>query len=286
MRVAMLVPAPDYPEPWAWAYDVEAAALESAGASVQPVAWTQADDLSAFDLVLPLVAWGYQTDPSAWFTLLDRLEGAGSRVLNPVPVLRWNSDKSYLVELGDGGVPTIPTLRFDNFGEDSLARARGAFGEELVVKPPISASAYGTHRIGPHDKVPSDAAGRTVMVQPFLRSVVEEGEYSLILFNGELSHTIVKRAKAGDYRVQPHLGGTETKCDVPEGALGVAKAALAAAPALPAYARVDLLRLDDGSLAVIELELIEPSLWLQHAPDGGASFAAAVLQQQGYQPLP
>ena len=196
--------------------------------------------------------------------------------MNPVSVLRWNSDKSYLVGLGEKGVPTIPTLRFGAFNDADLAAARDAFGEEVVVKPPISASAYGTHRIGPGDPVPNEAAARPMMVQPFLRSVMDEGEYSLILFDGLFSHSIVKRARAGDYRVQPHLGGTETKCPVPDGALEVAEAALAAAPERPVYARVDLVRLDAGSLAVIELELIEPSLWLNHAPDNGASFAAAV----------
>lgn len=285
MRVAMLVPAPGYPEPWAWAYDVEAAALERAGAKVTPRPWIQANNLVGFDLIVPLVAWGYQTDPAAWFALLDRLQAECRPVANPVRILRWNSDKNYLVELGERGVPTIPTLRFDAFDDGAIENARAAFGDDLVIKPPISASAYGTHRLGRHDDVPPDAAGCAMMAQPFLRSVMSEGEYSLILFNGELSHAIVKRARAGDYRVQPHLGGTESRCKAPDGALDVATAALAAAPALPAYARVDLIRLDDGSLAVIELELIEPSLWLQHAPDGGASFAAAVLQHAGQQPL-
>lgn len=279
MRVAILVPAPGYPEPWAWAYDVEAAALERAGAEVTPVPWTQAHDLSGFDVVVPLVAWGYQSNPARWYDVLKRLDVDGTNVVNPTAVLRWNTDKAYLVELGNRSVPTIPTLRFDSFDEEAMARARAEFGDQLVVKPPISAAAYGTFRLGAGDEVPSEIAGHPMMAQPFLRSVVEEGEYSLILFKGQLSHAIVKRPAAGDYRVQPHLGGTEIPCPVPEGGLEVARAALAVAPALPTYARVDLIRLEDGSLAVMELELIEPSLWLQHAPDAGASFAAAVLEQ-------
>lgn len=281
IRAAVLVPAPAYGEPWNWAYDVEAAALEAGGIAVEPRCWADPGDLSEFDVVLPLVAWGYQSDPRRWFDLLGRLEREVPRVVNPVAVLRWNSDKSYLVELGDKGVPTIPTLRFDAFDEEGLAAARAAFGDELVIKPPISASAYGTHRIRAGGTVPADSLGRPMMAQPFLRSVMQEGEYSLILFDGEFSHSIVKRARAGDYRVQPHLGGTETKCPLPDGAMEVARSALAAAPERPVYARVDLVRLDDGSLAVIELELIEPSLWLNHAPDAGASFAAAVRNAAG-----
>ncbi len=279
IEAAVLVPAPDYAEPWNWAYDVEAQALERGGISVTPVAWTELGDLSGFDVALPLVAWGYHLDPARWTALLDRLEGERALVLNPIPLLRWNSDKRYLAELGTNGVPTVPTRFVEALDDSALAQARRDFGPDLVVKPPVSASAHGTWRLGAGDPVPSSAQGRPTMIQPFLRSVMEEGEYSLILFDGAFSHAIVKRAKRGDYRVQPHLGGTEVKCEVPDGALEVARAALAAAPASPVYARVDLIRRDDGLLGVIELELIEPSLWLQHAPDRGASFAAAIRRR-------
>ena len=222
------------------------------------------------------MAWGYQTDPRRWLQLLDQLEQADVVTVNPVPLLRWNSNKRYLEALGAKGIPTVPTMLIERLDETALAAARADFGADLVIKPLISASAYGTHRLGPADPIPSDAAGRTMMVQPFLRSVIDEGEYSLMLFDGVLSHSIIKRPTAGDYRTQPHLGGTEVACAVPGGALEVARAALAAAPAAAAYARVDLIRLADDTLGVIELELIEPSLWLQHAPDQGASFAAAI----------
>lgn len=279
LRAAVLVPAPDYSEPHDWAYEVEADALRRGGFAVEPRSWNDPGDLAGCDVVLPLVAWGYQSDPARWFALLDRLEREAAAVLNPIPVLRWNSDKRYLAELGEKGIATVPTVMIDRLDPASLAAARGNFGDELVVKPPISASAYGTHRLGPGDPVPDDALGRAMMVQPFLRSVIDEGEYSLIFFDGDFSHAIVKNAKAGDYRVQPHLGGTEVRCDPPAGSIDVAEAALAAAPDRSAYARVDLIRLADGRLAVIELELIEPSLWLEHAPDRGASFAAAVRKR-------
>src|SRR6185295_9651601 len=97
-NIAVLVPAPDYPEPWAWAYDVEAAVLEHAGASVAAIAWTEADDLARFDLILPLVAWGYHLDYSRWLDFLDRAESDGLPLLNPPALLRWNGDKAYLAE--------------------------------------------------------------------------------------------------------------------------------------------------------------------------------------------
>lgn len=278
MRAALLVPAPDYPEDWDWAFEVEAAVLLRAGFSVEARPWNEAGDLAGFDLVMPLVAWGYHLDPLRWHGLLDRMEQWTIPVLNPVPLLRWNSDKRYLAELGTKAVSVIPTLLFEAMDEAALADARAQFGEELVIKPPVSASADGTYRIGPADPLPSQAAGRPMLAQPFLGSVAEEGEYSIMMFGGQFSHSIVKRPKAGDFRVQPHLGGTELACSPPEGAIELAEAALAAAPAKAAYARVDMVRDDAGRLAVIELELIEPALWLQHAPDQGASFANAIRQ--------
>ena len=276
MRAAIFVPAPDYPEDWDWAYEVEAAVLLRAGFSVEARDWTDPGDLSDFDLVMPLVAWGYHQDPPRWHALLDRLERESVPTINPVPLLRWNSDKRYLAELGARGVATIPTRLVEAMDEAALDEACVEFGTELVIKPPVSASAYGTHLLGPNDPVPLDALGQAMLIQPFLRSVSGEGEYSIMLFDGRFSHSIVKRPKPGDYRVQPHLGGTELPCEPPVGAIELAHAALAAAPATAIYARVDMVRDNEGELAIIELELIEPALWLQHAPDGGESFAAAL----------
>lgn len=276
MRAAILVPAPDYPEDWDWAYEVEAGVLLRAGFSVEARDWTDPGDLTGFDLVMPLVAWGYHQDPPRWHELLDRLEREAVTTLNPVPLLRWNSDKRYLAELGERDVATIPTRLVEVLDEAAIAEARVEFGDQLVIKPPVSASAYGTHLLGPNDPLPTDALGQEMLVQPFLRAVAVEGEYSIMLFDGNFSHSIVKRPKAGDYRVQPHLGGTELPCEPPAGGIDLAHAALAAAPAKATYARVDMVRDNDGDLAIIELELIEPALWLQHAPDGGESFAAAV----------
>ena len=276
MRAAILTPAPDFWEKWNWAYDVEADALRRGGIEVEPRPWTEPGNLDGFDVVMPLVAWGYHFDPQRWHALLDRLESESRKVLNPVPLLRWNSDKRYLAELGRKGIAVIPTRIAERLDEAALAEARSEFGAELVIKPPVSASADGTHRLQLHDPLPDESRGRAMMIQPFLRSVAQEGEYSIMLFGGEYSHAIVKRPKTGDYRVQPHLGGSEQSCAPPPGSIELAKAALAAAPAEAAYARVDMIRDGSGALAIIELELIEPALWLQHAPDGGAAFGRAV----------
>jgi glutathione synthase/RimK-type ligase-like ATP-grasp enzyme len=278
MRIAVLVPAPDYPEPWGWAYDVEAAALASAGAEVEPLPWTDPGDLSGFHLVLPLVAWGYHLDYARWLGFLDRADRERLPLLNPPALLRWNGDKAYLAELGDAGVPTVPTLAVECCGDADLDEARRRFGSEwLVVKPPVSASATGTHRLGPNDDLPADSRDKPMIVQPLIQEIARTGEFSLMLFDGEFSHAVVKRPKTGDFRVQPHLGGVTLPSMPPPGAIALAKQALDAAPAKATYARVDLVPDDEGTLRIMELELIEPALFLDNAPDGGAAFTRAIL---------
>ena len=285
-HVLILVPDPLYPEPWAWAFHVEADALRKGGFEVSARPWTAPGDLSPFDAALPLVVWGYNERYPEWLALLDRLEADNVRCINPPRLLRWNSDKAYLAELDAKGVPTVHTLAVDALDEHALREARERFGcQQLVVKPPVSASATGTFLLGPNDAVPDEVAGRRMLVQPFMGSIARTGEYSVMLFDGEFSHAILKSPKSGDFRVQPHLGGTERPCAPPEGGIDLALAALAEAPAQAVYARVDMVEDDAGGLRIMELELIEPALWLQHAPDGGSAFASAI-RGAIEQPLP
>jgi glutathione synthase/RimK-type ligase-like ATP-grasp enzyme len=279
MRIALLVPGPDYPEPWRWAYDVEAGALASAGAEVEPVPWTEAGDLSGFDLVLPLVAWGYHLDYARWLAFLERADRERLPLINPAALLRWNSDKAYLVELAEARVPTVPTLLTESCCDADLDEARRRFASDwLVIKPPVSASAMGAHRLGPGDDLPAGSRQKPMIVQPLVEEIARTGEFSLMLFDGRFSHAVVKRPRSGDFRVQEYHGGETRPCDAPpEGAVELAEAALAAAPARATYARVDIVPDDEGTLRIMELELIEPALFLEHAPDGGQAFVSSIL---------
>jgi glutathione synthase/RimK-type ligase-like ATP-grasp enzyme len=280
MRVAFLAPAPDYPEDWDWAFEPQSRPLVANGATVDAIRWTDAQDLRGYDLILSLLTWGYHLRYEEWLCFLDRVERDGLPVVNPPELLRWNSDKAYLQGLGAGGLPTVPTLSVDHLNEAALAAAYGVLGcEEVVVKPPVSAGATGTYRLrqGEGAHVPADVHGQRMMVQPFLPSITGTGEYSLILFHGVLSHAVVKRPKPGDFRVQPHLGGTTERCDPPPGSEALAKAALAAAPAHATYARVDMVEGADGSLMIMEMELVEPALFLAEAPEGTEAFVNAVF---------
>lgn len=276
-RVAILVPAPDYEEKWQPAFARKAAALTAAGLIVEQRVWTDPGDLAGHDLVLPLFAWGYQRNVAAWYGLLDRLGDEGLPVVNPVPVLRWNSDKAYLADLAAKGVAVVPTVDVAALDAAALADACARLGtEEVVIKPAISGGADGTHRIAPVAAIPADALGQRRLVQPLMPGILTEGEVSLFFFGGRFSHAIVKRPAAGDFRVQEQFGGRETAWEAKDAARTLAAMALAAAPLPPAYARVDMVGDAAGRLHLMELELIEPSLFLHHAPDKGAAFAQAV----------
>ena len=278
MRIAVLVPDSGYPEAYGWAFDVEADALRAGGATVEPVVWTAVADLSSYDLVTPLVAWGYHQQYQHWLALLDRAEAEAWPMVNRPALLRWNSDKAYLAELADGGVPTVPTLAVESCCDADIEEARRRFQSEwLVIKPPVSAGAAGTHRLGLNDELPADSVRRPMIVQPLIEEIARTGEFSLMFFGGQFSHCVVKRPKSGDFRVQPHLGGVTLPSPPPPGAERLARQALAAAPTEAVYARVDIVPDDEGTLRIMELELIEPALFLDHAPDGGAAFSRSLL---------
>jgi glutathione synthase/RimK-type ligase-like ATP-grasp enzyme len=277
-EIAILTPAPDYYEDWSVPQADYARLL---GDNVTFRSWVNPGDLSGFDLILPLIAWGYQRDCPRWFALLDQLDTLP--VSNPAKALRWNSDKAYLAELAGAGVATVPTLIRESLSGAALESAREIFeSPRLVVKPPISGGADGTFLIGPSDPLPAEILGRRMLIQPFLPAIAEEGEVSLFYFAGQYSHAISKHPAAGDFRVQEQFGGVERPIDAPGDAKALAEAALTATDQLLGcgpltYARIDMLRDEDRQFRLMELELIEPSLFLMHAQDGGAMFAASVL---------
>ena len=277
--ICILIPAEDYEEDWSV---LKTDYQRLFGDAVAFRRWTEPGDLLGFDLVSPLIAWGYHRNCAMWFALLDRIEAEDIVMCNPVSVLRWNSDKSYLAELGTAGVATVPTLVSDALDQTALDRARATFDtQELVVKPPVSGGADGTFRLATNEPLPASVTGKRMMIQPFLPSIATEGEYSLFYFGGVFSHSIIKRPAAGDFRVQDQFGGYEEAVVAPAAAKALAQSALTATARITrtdvlAYARVDMLRDGDSNFRLMELELIEPSLFLRFADDKGAAFAKAM----------
>jgi hypothetical protein len=273
-KICVLTPAPDYDEN----YEKEAGPLAQLfGDDLSFRGWADAGDLSGFDLILPLLAWGYQRDAAQWFKALDMWEAQRLPFANPVSLLRWNTDKGYLFDLEAAGVAIVPTRLAAMLSADDIDAARAAFdATDLVIKPAISGGADGTYLLRSCDPIPFDVIERVMLIQPMLTSIASEGEYSLFVFDGQLSHAILKRPAPDDFRVQEQFGGVEVKIDPPQDARALATATLDTLPTMPLYARVDMVRDDAGMLRLMELEVIEPSLFLQHAGDTGALFAARV----------
>jgi glutathione synthase/RimK-type ligase-like ATP-grasp enzyme len=224
-------------------------------------------------LVAVRTTWDYTAHLEA-FLGWARDVATVTRLVNPVEVLEWNSHKRYLLELADAGVAVVPTtlvprgaLASDQ--RESLDRHDG----EVVIKPAVSVGAVGTARVM---ATSSEAATHLaelagtgdVLIQPFEPAVLA-GEMSLLYFGGRLSHAVRKVPAAGDFRVQSEYGGTVLPHVVSPEERAVADAALAVVPSAVTYARVDLVATTSGP-AIMELELVEPELFLR-ADDGAAA---------------
>jgi glutathione synthase/RimK-type ligase-like ATP-grasp enzyme len=282
-RVAILVPDPAdeaWQTRWAEVLERNGEPLRRAGIDVAARSWADSDDLAGFDLVLPLLVWGYPHAHGKWLKRVDQWEAGGVRLRNPAPVLRWNSDKAYLARLADRGAPVVPTQFVDGISVEALEEAAARFGtERLVAKPRISSTAWQTIRWSPGAPLAGGPQGAAI-IQPYLPEIERTGETSLIYFAGRFSHAIAKLPRSGDFRVQPEYESLITRCDAAEDELAAAEAVLAAVEEELLYARVDLVRGPDGRPVLIELELIEPDLYLEFSGDG-AAFAKAVAEQIG-----
>jgi O-ureido-D-serine cyclo-ligase len=271
------------------------AALQAAGAIAEVVDWDDpAVDWRRFDLALLRSTWDY-VGRLAEFLGWAASAARQTRLANPVSLVRWNVDKHYLGELAGAGVPVVPGAFIEPGAEAAGALAAfldagaGQDAAEFVVKPAVGAGSRDARR-HPRDARAAAAAqaggllaqGRSVLLQPYLARVDAEGETALVYFEGAFSHAVRKGPL-----LQPGAGATEalfapeaiTARDASAAERAVAAAALAAIPgtATPLYARVDLIRDDAGQPRVLELELVEPSLFFDQAPGAAARFARHVL---------
>ncbi len=262
------------------------AGLDGSGIAVTDRDWrAPIGDFADDRLVLIGTAWDYVDAPDAFHAQLGALAAAGKIVCNPPAMLRWNSDKHYLAELERAGAPSIPTLWHDDPDAAAIKAAFDTLGtDRLVVKRRVGAGAIGQHSFT-RDAPPPDGwhMGAAAMIQPFLPAIVEEGEFSLIYVDGQYSHALIKRAAAGDYRIQSLYGGREERFDPAPEDRARAEAVLALLPfdEAPLYARIDMVRGADGALALIEAELIEPYLYPLQDERFGKRLADAVLRRLG-----
>lgn len=252
-----------------------------------PVVWDAPDvDWAAYDLVVVRGTWDYVPKLTAFLDWADHVDTV-SRLLNPPPVIRWNTDKRYLAELERAGVPVVPT-QFLTPGDEP---DHEFVDVEHVVKPVVSAGSRDTLRLAPGDPRSRAhaaallAAGRGVMVQPYLHEVDEHGETALLFLDGQFSHAMRKGpllAPGMDLVEDLYAEEEMSVRDASEAEREVAEAVLAAIPRGLGddllYARVDLLPSPDGP-RLLELELTEPSLFLDHHPPGADALAKAILRR-------
>lgn len=276
--------------------------LQALGWSVRFVAWRHHAqvDWDAVDVVVIRSTWDYQNDVDKFLEALGSIDSSAAKLLNPLPLVRWNSSKHYLRALHNKGVPIVPTEWSDAWQGTSGTESKllGYFEQwdtsQVVIKPVVSASAHDTYRVRRSStgqlhlggaQLSKVFAQRKHMVQPFVPAIVTEGEYSLFYFGAaadcRFSHCILKRPRAGDFRVQEEHGGKNTLVAKPQQALlKLAEQVLAALPYQPLYARIDCVKLGDGNgthYAVMEVELIEPCLYLAtDKPRAAANFARAI----------
>ncbi len=256
--------------------------LESLGWKVETVSWKDISaDWRKYEAVIVRSSWDYQNHFDSFLAVLAEIDSC-TRLINPLPMMRWNAEKGYLRELESAGISVVRTL-WDNHSLDSALIDEYLLElgtEEIVVKPTVSAGAIDTFRLTRdaafHAEANSRFTGRAYMVQPFMQGVVNEGEYSLFFFGGQFSHAILKSPKAGDFRVQEEHGGDMCSVSPNSELRELSLSVLSRLSSVPLYARVDFVRASDGGFQLMELELIEPSLYLRMDPSSPEKFARAI----------
>jgi hypothetical protein len=260
------------------------AELDARGVRVDEVPWLRADvDWRVYEGIVIRTTWDYQRRFGEFMELLDRIEAMAIPLANSASLVRWNARKTYLADLAGRGVRVVPTERGRGLSLDDLRGLRERIGaDEVVLKPLIGANADDTFWLSARtdqaelQAIAASFQGREWMAQPFVSAILQEGEYSLFYFDGRYSHAVVKRPAPGDFRVQEEHGGLIERWEPDADAKSAAGAALAAIAERPLQARIDLVRMGDGGLALMELELIEPSLYFRMHEDAPGNFADAV----------
>jgi hypothetical protein len=262
--------------------------LARRGLNVETIPWDRPGvDWRQFALVVIRSTWDYQHHAEEFLAVLEGIERAGVRLENGSEIVRWNMRKTYLLDLASRGIETVPTFWREGLAAGELAPLFAELrSDEGVIKPVMSGNAEGAWRLDARvvrDSAPEIEAyyaRRPLMMQPFERGITTEGEYSLIYVNGRHSHGIRKLPKAGDFRVQEEHGSEIIPVTPEPALLAAGDAAIAAIGRTLLYARADFVRSGDV-FRLMELELVEPSLYLRTEPGAPERFAEAIATLAG-----
>lgn len=257
-------------------------ALSERGLDARPVVWSDpAVDWSAIPVVVVRTTWDYTERRDDFVSWAEEV-GAVTQLWNPPELIRWNTHKAYLRDLADRGLPVVPTVWLEAGTPVDLPALLAEHGwDEAVLKPAVSAGARDTVRVSRGDGATGQShadailADRDLMIQPFLPRIVEDGELSILVVDGVVTHAVRKVPPAGDFRVSAQAGSRH-RVEPPVREVELAAAALEAVGRDTLYARVDLIADGAGGPLLVELEVVEPSLYLELAPDAAARLADAI----------
>lgn len=258
-------------------------ALSHWGHRVVRKSWSEPDfDWSSTRYIIFRSTWDYFDRFEEWKTWLQKV-ASQTQLINALDLVLWNMDKHYLGDLQSRGL-NIPETQYIEKGETtSLQKLFETTGwQDAILKPCISGAARHTYRLNPknlsehEEQFQQLIQQEAMMLQPFQRNVLEQGEVSLMVMDGQFTHAVLKIAKPGDFRVQDDFGGTVHPHHPHTEEIAFAEKAVSLCQPQPMYARVDIIRDNWGELALIEMELIEPELWFRMAPEAAKVLARGI----------
>jgi hypothetical protein len=253
------------------------------GITAEPVIWNDPEvDWKKYDYLIIRNTWDYYTQSDAFFKWLNTLRDQHVRMLNPVDVVLSNMHKFYLRDFQQNGVQIIPTLFSDKSSPISFDKLTEKNWQKIVIKPAISAGSYLTKTFHTSELTKASfneiMEGNDWLIQPFIPEIEQQGELSMIFFNDQFSHAVVKTPKDGDFRVQRQYGGKYQMIQPDKQLITIGENIIKQIPQKLLYARVDGVMID-GIFNLMELELIEPDLYFEFGDDIKQRFVTAVLER-------
>ena len=241
-----------------------------------------------YEAVIIRSTWDYQQKEKLFFKTLQSIEASTATLYNSLDTVKWNINKRYLLELERKNISIIPTKFYDSFDFDIVSQLFSFFNEnKLIIKPCVSANADDTFILEQNKMenlksvLKNTFSQKNFLVQPFIKNIKSEGEYSLIYFGNRLSHVLLKTPKNGDFRVQEEHGGSLKKINKPESSLiDFGNKVMQTIPYQCLYSRVDVVR-DGNNYLLMEVELIEPSLYFNMDPKSPQMFAKVFNKWHG-----
>ena len=260
--------------------------MNDLGWDVSFIPWDLSDvNWDEYDIVLIRSTWDYQSRIQEFLKVLESIDKSKSLLLNPLPIIHQNIEKTYLIELEAKGIDTIPSIFQKKFNTEKVMQSFSDFNcDKIIIKPVVGANADNII-LGSKFEIKSQLheiksvySELPYIIQPFLNSVLKEGEFSLMYFNNKYSHAISKIPKEGDFRVQEEHGGKINIIKkVPKEIQNLADKVIKILPKNCFYSRIDIL-LMHGKPKVIEVELIEPSLYFNLDPESSKMFAHELIE--------